>query len=204
MDGKIIVIEGIDGSGKETQSRLLKENLEGKGKKAAVYCYPDYSSLYGERIKSFLYKKIDISVDELFFLYLIDMIKDNRRIFEDVKEGKYVIMDRFFFSTIAYQSAAGFLYEKAKELIKLIDMPRPDKVFYINISSEVSMERKEKQKGKIDMDKFESDKAFLSKVSGFYDRLKEESFHSNGWVEIDGNKSIEEIAYLIEKDLNLV
>ncbi len=202
MEGKIIVIEGIDGAGKATQTKLLKEALEKEGKKVLTYSYPDYSSVYGERIKAFLYKKIDLKVDELFMDYIIDMVKDRSNIIDAVKEGNYVIIDRFFFSTLAYQSAGGFSYENGKQIIKLLDMPVVDKVFYINVPVDISMQRKEKQKGKLDVDKFESNKNFLSTVSTFYDKLKNEGFHAKAWEEIDGSKSIEEISYLIKKSFD--
>ena len=146
MEGKIIVIEGIDGAGKATQTKLLKEALEKEGKKVLTYSYPDYSSVYGERIKAFLYKKIDLKVDELFMDYIIDMVKDRSNIIDAVKEGNYVIIDRFFFSTLAYQSAGGFSYENGKQIIKLLDMPVVDKVFYINVPVDISMQRKENRR----------------------------------------------------------
>jgi dTMP kinase len=202
MEGKLIVIEGIDGAGKATQAKILKEKLESEGKQVSVYSYPDYSSVYGERIKSFLYKKIEIKVDELFMLYLIDMVKDRHKIADDIKNGNYVIIDRFFFSTIAYQSAGGFSYENGKEFVKLLGMPSIDVVFYINVPVDISMQRKEKQKGKMDVDKFESNKLFLSKVSTFYSKLKNESFYAKKWLEIDGNKTIDEISYLIKENID--
>ncbi len=204
MEGKMIVLEGIDGAGKATQANLLKEKFEKAGKQVSMYSYPDYSSVYGERIKSFLYKKITLNVEELFFLYLIDMIKDKKRMMEDIHSGKYLIVDRFFFSTIAYQSAGGFDYSRAKQIIKLIDLPVPYKIFYINVPVEVSMQRKEKQNGKMDVDKCESNKAFLSKVSEFYKKLKNERFYSESWEEIDGTQNIELINDLIVKNINLV
>lgn len=202
MEGKLIVIEGIDGAGKATQAKILKEQLESQGKTVSVYSYPDYSSVYGERIKSFLYKKIDLKVDELFMLYLIDMVKDRNSIIEDIKKGNDVLIDRFFFSTIAYQSAGGFSYETGKELVKLLGMPPITVVFYINVPVDISMQRKEKQKGKMDVDKFESNKMFLSNVSKVYDQLKSENFYAKKWVEIDGSKSIEEISSLIKENMD--
>jgi dTMP kinase len=202
MEGKVFVIEGIDGAGKATQTKILKKKLEDNGKNVSVYSYPDYSSVYGERIKSFLYKKIDIKVDELFMLYLADMVKDKTRIIDDVKKGYYILIDRFFFSTIAYQSAGGFPYDTGKEFVKLLGMPPIDTVFYINVPVDISMQRKEKQKGKMDVDKFESNKLFLSRVSTFYDKLKSENFYAKKWVEIDGSKPIEEISYLINQNIN--
>ena len=201
MEGRIIVIEGIDGAGKATQSQLLKERLESRGIKTVIYSYPDYSSVYGSRIKDFLYKKININVDELFMLYLIDMIKDRARMINDIKEGKTIIIDRFFFSTIAYQSAGGFDYVQGKNIVNILDMPVPDFVFYINVPVEVSMSRKEKQKGKMDVDKFESNKSFLQKVSSYYEKLLGERFYSNSWESIDGKLEINKINDLIMKKL---
>ncbi len=204
MTGKIIVIEGIDGAGKATQSNLLKEWLEKKGKKVSLYSYPDYNSVYGERIKSFLYKKINLNVDELFLLYLIDMVKDKKKMLKEFEEGNYIIIDRFFFSTVAYQSAGGFSYDNAKEIVALLGMPAPDKVFYINVPVEVSMYRKEQQKGKMDVDKFESNKVFLSKVSEFYNKLAEERFYSVNWSILDGKQSVEDIAESISKEAEIL
>ena len=81
-------------------------------------------------------------------------------------------------------------------------MPLVDKVFYVNVPVDISMQRKEKQKGKMDVDKFESNKNFLFNVSTFYDKLKNESFYAKSWEEIDGSKSIEEISYLIKKAID--
>lgn len=202
MEGKIIVIEGIDGAGKATQSKLIREKLEEKGKDSLIYSYPDYSSVYGKRIKDFLYKKINIKVDELFMLYLTDMIKDRDKMLSEISNGKNLIIDRFFFSTIAYQSAGGFDYNKGKEIVKLMGMPVPDFTFYIDVPIETSMQRKEKQKGKMDVDKFESNKLFLENVSKYYNKLIQEKFYSKYWKMIDGKLKIEEINDLIMKDIN--
>ena len=202
MEGKIIVIEGIDGAGKATQSKLIREKLEEKGKDSLIYSYPDYSSVYGKRIKGFLYKKINIKVDELFMLYLTDMIKDRDKMLSEISNGKNLIIDRFFFSTIAYQSAGGFDYNKGKEIVKLMGMPVPDFTFYIDVPIEISMQRKEKQKGKMDVDKFESNKLFLENVSKYYNKLIQEKFYSKYWKMIDGKLKIEEINDLIMKDIN--
>ncbi|EFD92317.1 MAG: thymidylate kinase [Candidatus Parvarchaeum acidophilus ARMAN-5] len=202
MVGKIIVIEGIDGAGKATQSKLLKEKLESNGITVSSYSYPDYSSVYGARIKSFLYKEIKIKVDELFMLYLIDMVKDREKMINELKSGNYIIIDRFFFSTIAYQSAGGFDYDNCKKIIKLFDMPVPEITFFIDVPVDVSMSRKEKQKGKLDVDKFESNKVFLQNVSLYYKKLMEENFYSKKWKRIDGNLKIEEINDLIIKSID--
>ena len=51
---KIITIEGLDGSGKGTQSKILKENLEKTGKKVALFSFPVYESYTGGKVKKYL------------------------------------------------------------------------------------------------------------------------------------------------------
>jgi len=72
----LIDFEGIDGSGKMTQSKLLKNELLKRGFEIADFSYPDYDSEYGRRIKGFLDAKLNLSIDEQFLLYLIDIVKN--------------------------------------------------------------------------------------------------------------------------------
>lgn len=193
----LCVIESIDGGGTETQTKLLKEFLEKKGKKIEFLKYPDYQGPIGNLIHEFLHKKFDFSPAVQFSLYATDMIKDKEKIL-DAKKGKIVIADRYFTSTLAYQSMTkGFSLDKGLKFAEIFDLPKPDLVIFLNVSPETSIKRKFKEKNSLD--RHEEDKEFLGKVrEGYLDLIKKKIF-AKEWVIVDGEKSIEEVAKEIQK-----
>lgn len=191
MPGMVIDFEGIDGSGKRTQAEILKDVLKAEGYKVVLYSYPDYDSPYGKLIKGFLDEEINLNPDEQFLLYLIDIVKDSEDIRKKANEGYMVILDRYIPSTIAYQCANNFDYQKAKEVIILVDVPLPDAIFYLDIPVKSSGERKIKQKNH--EDRFEENKAFLEGVKKYYERMINESFPSM-WMWLDGTREVKEIS----------
>jgi dTMP kinase len=96
MRGILIDFEGIDGSGKKTQSRLLERELSQRGFPVSLFSYPDYESEYGKIINVFLEGKIDLNPDEQFLLYLLDIVKDKEEVIQKLQNGYVVIMDRYF------------------------------------------------------------------------------------------------------------
>ncbi len=189
--GYFFVIDGIDGSGGETQTKILKEKLEKKGYNVFTLRYPDREGKIGKLIYEYLEDGIDLSLDTLFLLYFLDFVKDKNKIEEWLKAGNIVIADRYFTSTLAYQSAQGFSIEKSLKLAKLFHLPIPDLAFLLRIPPEVSISRKYGEKG--NLDRFESNKIFLEKVAKMYEKLATEQIFCK-WKIIDANKSIEEVA----------
>jgi len=195
--GFFVVIEGIDGAGGETQSKLLKQFLEKKGKKVELVKYPDYEGPIGKLIHDFLHKKFDISSEVQFCLYASDMVKDKEKIKKALKEGKIVIADRYLTSTLAYQTLKGFPLDKGLEFAKLFELLTPDLVIFIEISPETSIKRKFKEKN--NLDRHEANKDFLRKVNESYHNLIENKIFAKEWIVIDGEKPIEEVAKKIQK-----
>ena len=196
--GLFIVLEGIDGSGTETQSKLLKEFLDKKGKKTELIKYPDYDGPIGKLIHDFLHNKFDLPPDVQFSLYATDMLKDKDRILNGLKEGRIIIADRYFTSTIAYQSMTkGFSLEKGIKFAELFDLPKPDLVIFLDISPKTSTERKLKEK-KV-LDRHEADEAFLEKVRESYLELIERKIFAKRWFIIDGERSIEDVAGKVQE-----
>lgn len=186
MVGKLLVLEGTDGSGKATQVKLLRERFEKQGLKVFDLSYPDYNSVYGKIIDSFLHFQTNLTVEEQFFVYILDMIKDKAKVRSELESSDVVILDRYLFSTLSYQCSNGFDYERAKSLVELIDLNRPFAVFYIDVPVEISMERKQKQKSLVGVDKFEKDMALLRSVKAMYDKMMKEKFFAENWVRING------------------
>ena len=191
MEGMIVCIDGIDSAGKATQARLLRESLDEKGIPVSVHSYPDYSSRYGKIISQHLFKKITLSVGELLLMFIADMAKDMEAVKQELKRGNLVIMDRYFIDTVAYQTAGGLNYDDVKMAEKVIGLPPPSLVVYLDIPVAVSFERTLKDKG--EGDRHEADKAYLEKVGRVFDMLFEEKYTGAAWVKIDATMPVKEV-----------
>ena len=187
MRGAVIALEGIDGAGKYTQARLLAKRIKETGLKATIFSYPDYGSPYGALIKSFLRKKLDVRPREQAMLYAVDMLKDVDRIRYLTARGEIVLLDRYFPSIIAYQSAAGAGYGFVTSVVAAASLVIPDIVIYLDISVDTSLSR---TKGRGDhLDKFEEDETFLLSVKSFYEKQIRDNVFSIDWVRVDGEET---------------
>jgi dTMP kinase len=196
--GFFCVLEGIDGAGGETQSKLLKDFLEKKNLEIETIKYPDYSGPIGQLIHKFLQNVFEFSPAVQFSLYATDMVKDREKIINAIKNKKIVIADRYIYSTLSYQCLVkGFELENGLRFIEIFDLPKPDLVILLDISPETSIKRKYKEKKKLD--RHEADKEFLKKVREAYWSLAKNKVFAKEWVIVDGEKSIEEVASEIQK-----
>jgi dTMP kinase len=178
----LVVLEGIDGCGKDTQIKLLKE----KYPEAIVFKYPTKNF---QLLSDYLEKRIDLAPKSLFLLFLSDIANEQRKVKEATDSGKLVILDRYVFSTISYE-VNEFHYPQAKKIVEGIGFLKPDRVILLDITPEVSQERKSKQK---ELDRYEADREFLRKVRDNYLRLNEETFLCNDWKMVDAAKSVEAV-----------
>ena len=100
----LISFEGIDGSGKSTQIKLLREYLESKQQQVCVYREPGGVTI-SEQIRELLlnqHMKIHATTETLLFSAARAQLVAEK-VIPDLKEGKTVILDRFYDSTTAYQ-----------------------------------------------------------------------------------------------------
>ncbi len=188
--GKFIVLEGIDGAGVETHGKLLTDHLRNKNFKVERVYYPDYEGPIGGMIHNYLHSCFDFSAEVQFLIYTADFVKDKERINKWLKEGKVVIADRYFSSTIAYQSIQGFPLKKSLQMAEILELPKPDLIIYIDVSPKVSMERKFKEKNSLDRN--ESNEKLLKTVGSFYKKLAKNKTFTE-WVVVEGEKTIEEV-----------
>jgi dTMP kinase len=142
MEGKFIVFEGIDKSGKETQAKMLYDYLHNKGIPVTYTEEPSPKNAIGRLIKKWLVGQATVtSGDAVTLLYTADRYEHLKNvIIPALNVGKNVICDRFFYSTIAYESA---IFGINKEWIKSIhrDVRKPDVVIFIDIDPEISLKR---------------------------------------------------------------
>ncbi len=190
MKGRLIVFEGIDGSGTETQSKMLLKRLSDEGIHSVRIEYPDYEGDLGKLIRLFLDRKAELSTEMQFLLYAGDMVKDKEKINGWLSEGKTVICDRYFNSTIVYQGIRGFDKNNALGFAEQFGIPKPDIVFLLNISVEESKRRKMDEHGRLDRN--ESDRIFLKSVNSSYQKMAEDNVFGK-WFVIDGSESKQSI-----------
>jgi len=194
--GKFIVIEGIDGSGGETQSNLLIKFLKKRKIPVEKLIYPDYEGPIGELIHQFLHEKYDFPPEIQFFLYFTDFLKDKERIEKWKRQGKTIIADRYFTTTLAYQCQKGFPIKTALKIAKILELPEPDFVIYLKVSPQTSIKRKYQEKN--NLDRHEADKKFLTKLTKFYDKLIQKQVFSR-WFVVDGEKPIKNVFKQIQE-----
>lgn len=200
MKGKFIVLEGIDGAGCETQAKMLVSYLISQDKEAILIDYPDYKNPIGNIIYDFLHGKHEFTPEMQLLLYGSDMLKDKNKIIQALKEGKYVIANRYYTSTLAYQCMQTFPLDKALKFAKLFEMPRPDIILFLKTSTGTGVKRKMKEKN--NLDKHESNEKFLGKVARFYNKLIKERVFGE-WTVIDGEQDIDSVFGSVIKGLRL-
>ena len=139
--GILIVIEGIDGAGKSTQARMLYNDLYRRNI-SAVFSREPTDSEYGQKIRAMAQKgRESIRPEEEYRLFIDDRkVHVNNLINPALKAGKVVILDRYFFSTIAYQGALGLDPEKIRAENEAF-CPLPNAAFLIDIPTKIGIDR---------------------------------------------------------------
>ncbi len=178
----LIVFEGIDGCGKETQIKLLRE----KNPDSVVFKYPTKSF---QMLNDYLERKLELSPKSLFLLFLSDIANEQELVRVAMDSGKTVILDRYVFSTISYE-LADIHFPQAKKIVEGLGFLKPDKVILLDIPPEVSQERKMKQKK---LDRYEENREYLSRVRANFLRLEEERFLTPNWHKVDASRSVEAV-----------
>jgi dTMP kinase len=139
--GLLIVFEGIDGSGKSTQCRMLADLLNKKGIANISLAEPTRGK-WGMKIRQLLAKgRNGISANEELEWFMNDRREDvKQNIKPALSAGKVVLMDRYYFSTAAYQGALGFDPQEIRANNEKF-APIPDRVLVFHNSPEKSLER---------------------------------------------------------------
>ena len=194
-----VVIDGLDGSGKGTQTKFLIEHFKENNIPFEFIKSPNYETPVGKTYRRYLDGEFEMKTDSVFLLVASDVIMNKPKIERATKEGKIIIAERYITATIAFQCANGFPYEKAIKLVELMEYPKPDLIIFINVKPETGMKRKFDEEGKLD--RHEKDLEFLRKVREFYLREIKESVLGK-WVVIDGERSKKEVHEDILKVIN--
>ncbi len=142
--GAFIVLEGIDGSGKTTQAKLLATELEKSHR--AVYTAEPSENRIGSFIRdACLYEEKRLLPDVEALLFAADRIEHvENEIKPALKEGRLVVCDRYIHSSLAYQGSANLSLSWIKAINK--DALKPDLAVFIDVSPETVLKRLERRK----------------------------------------------------------
>lgn len=151
MPGRFIVIEGLDGSGKATQTEILKTKLEEKGERVKKLTFPDYDNPSSALVKMYLGGEFgdnpdDVNAYAAAAFYTVDRIASYLKFWkEDYENGSVILADRYATSNIIYQMSKlpesewdnyiGFQEDFEYNKIKV---PKPDLVIYLDVEPDVS------------------------------------------------------------------
>ena len=149
--GRLIAFEGLDASGKTTQVKKLKKNLEKLGKKVFLTKNPTRKGPIGRLIHNVLQGKIKIPLISFQYLYSADRQVQQLEIIEHLKNGDIVITDRYFWSSVAYgisdrdstdyTNTEDFLLISQSLLSMYYQFIIPDLTFYLDIPPKTALER---------------------------------------------------------------
>ncbi len=172
--GIFFVIEGIDGAGKSTQIKMLADWLTASGYDVVVTREPTDESVYGRTIRAGMYGERSTPEEELD-LFILDRKEHIRNLIAPaLKQKKIVICDRYYFSNIAYQGAAGLDTGDIRRLNEAFSVI-PDAVFYLRISVDEGLHRIQNIRNS-ELTSFEK-ADFLHKVKEIFDAMADEYFH---------------------------
>lgn len=198
-NGQLIVIEGVDGSGKQTQTQLLYDRLLKQGEKVMKISYPRYDKSSSAMVKLYLEGAFGkdpgaISPYIASTFYAADRYASYKEDYEDfLNQGGLVLVDRYTTSNMVHQAGKIKDPEERKRFLdwlwdfefNLYGLPIPDQVFFLNIPPEINQQliknRNNKITGKQEKDIHENSPEHLH-----------DSYHSAlalvaeyGWTEIN-------------------
>lgn len=190
MKGKLIVIEGTDCSGKETQSKLLEEKLNNMGKKCLRLSFPVYDSPTGKIVGGSYLGKPELSpsvflegatnVDPYVacLYYAADRKYNIKQVLDYIDKGYYVILDRYTTSNMAHQGGKIFNKEERFNMYQWIDklefwllkLPKPDITLFLHMPYEYSNKLKSNREF---LDEHEKSEEHLRNAEEAYIELSE-------------------------------
>ena len=196
---KIISFEGIEGVGKSTQIKILKDYLESKEFTVDVLREPG-STTAGEKIRDFLLNQSNELSDEaellLMFAARAELIKHKIK----TSKSDYILIDRFYDASIAYQGYGRKLsIPYINSLINFINCPTPNLTVLLDISVDEGFARKTNDK----IDRIESSsKGFFERVRKGYLKIAKEN--KTRFIIINASLGIEEIHKKITNKIHVL
>lgn len=224
---KFIVIEGGDGSGKETQAKLLVKHLENAGTQVLYLDFPQYEGFYGQIVAKYLRGEFGPIAQTSPFLTSIVFALDRSTVREKIQSflnsGGMVVANRYVPSNMAHQAAniadpskrSDFIAWIAELEYDQLRLPREDVVIYLDLPWEIGMQRSDEKllsrgrhdylDGKADIHEISSE--HRKETSEVYRQLQRQFSHWQllSCIDADGKqRSVEDIHKKVLSTLHLV
>lgn len=144
MSGHFFALEGIDGSGKSTQLKLLAQQLEGAGIPCLTTCEPTDGPI-GKLLRQVLTGQVKCDSRVAAPLFAADrldhLLNEETGLCRAIEQGITVLSDRYYFSSYAYQSVDFPLEWVIEANRPCADLLRPTATLFIDVSPELALER---------------------------------------------------------------
>jgi len=186
----LIAFEGLDQSGKATQTRHLRARLEQQGLKVHTLSFPDYETPIGREIRSALDGERDFAADVMQLLYIANRFEHKARIDSWLAHGTVVICDRYRASSVAYGEAQGLDAAWLESVQQ--PLPAPDVTIYLDIAPETGVRRKSAGR-----DLYERDLSLLTRVRASYRRQATQP----GWILIDAELPPDRVSEVVMHEI---
>lgn len=191
----LIVLEGIDKAGKDTQTKLLARNLQRTGRIVKCVSFPDYSTPLGREIGRFLAGTVSFKPQVRQLMYVANRWEREEDIRRWLMDGDFVIADRYFPAGLVYGMANGLELDWMLELEQ--GLPKTDLIIVLDISPQAGVERERAK------DIYEMDLGLQKRIRSLYLELSRKF----GWKVINGEREPEIVAKdvlrLVEDELIL-
>lgn len=219
MNGKLIVIEGTDCSGKQTQTELLQKRLMDLGYNCIRIDFPRYDTPTGKIVggpylgkeeicKSFFEEgavNVDPKIASLY--YAADRKYNIKNVIEYLNKGYYVILDRYTTSNLAHQGSKIMdkderfnMYQWIDKLeYWLLELPKPDMTIFLHMPFEYSKKLKANRNS---LDEHEKSEEHLKHAESCYLELMQ--LYNWSYVNCIKNNEIRNIEDINDEILNLV
>jgi dTMP kinase len=175
--GLLIAFEGLDQSGKQTQTERLRARLNEAGRQVRLLSFPAYDTPIGAEIRRALDGGREWGADVMQLLYIANRYEARPLIERELANGVILVCDRYVASSLAYGETQGLDGSWLRDVQR--HLPQPDLTFLLDIAPEVSARRKT-----TDRDKYERDLALLARVRESYLRQAQ----GDGWVRLDADR----------------
>jgi dTMP kinase len=183
MRGHLIVFEGLDQSGKQTQAARLCDRLVALGRDVRLIAFPDYDTHIGGEIARALAGGREYDADVMQLLYVANRYEWRPVIERLLAGGAIIVSDRYLASSVAYGEAFGL--DRGWLLAIQQFLPAPSMTIMLDIAPATAVTRKATGR-----DRFERDLALQARVRESYTRLAAEQ----QWVVLPGERSKDDIA----------
>ena len=191
--GWLFVFEGIDGTGKSTQCSKMEEYLDSK-EVPCVHLREPTNGIWGQKIRKILtVGRGNVTREEELSWFIEDRKEDvEKNILPALDQNKVVLLDRYYYSTAAYQGALGFNPDSIINDNEIF-APVPDRAYIFSATPKECLARIEKSREmKSSFEKLE----YLQSVQKIFD-----TFEGDNIIRINGNKTIEDIHDILCRDI---